>query len=103
MKREEGEEKLTLGSNGAVESVTLDGDGLSSRLSVSLEDVNGLDGILDVTSRVGRFDGEHGIDSERSPEVIVPVDQLQSTRAGVSFLFLLATTSFRGGLGRTKR
>jgi hypothetical protein len=63
----------TLRGNSAVESVTLDVDRLERTLAVSLEDVNSLDGVLDVTTSVDGLDSKHGVDSEVSEEVAVTV------------------------------
>jgi len=62
-----------LTSDGAVESVTLDVDGLGSALAVGLEDVDRLDGVLDVASGVDGSDREHGVHSHVGEEVVVAV------------------------------
>ena len=62
---------LTLRSDRAVERVALDGDRLAGRLAVRLENVDSLDGVLGLSTRVRRFDGEDGVDGERGEEVVV--------------------------------
>ena len=63
----------TLGGDGAVEGVALDKDGLGGTLAVRLEDIDGLDGVLDVAAGVDRLDGEHGVDREVGKEGVVAV------------------------------
>jgi len=50
---------------------------LSGTLSVSFENINGLDRVLDVASKVYRFHGLHSIDGHRCKEVIITNDRLE--------------------------
>jgi hypothetical protein len=65
--------RRTLGGDGAVERVALDKDGFGGALAVRLEDVDGLDGVLDVAAGVDRLDGEHRVDREVGKEGVVAV------------------------------
>ena len=58
----------TLRSDGAVECVTFDVNGFGSRLSVRLENVDRLDGIFDLASRVDSLDSEHSVDGHVGEE-----------------------------------
>lgn len=62
-----------LTGNSAVEGISLDEHRLGGRLSVSLQDVDGLDGVLALATAVGRLDSEHGIDSHVGEELIVTI------------------------------
>lgn len=64
--------RRTLAGNGAVESVSFDVDGLGRALSVGLEDVNCLDGVLDLTARVDRLDRKHRVHGHVGKELVVP-------------------------------
>lgn len=66
--------KRTLTSDSTVESVTLDKDRFGGTLSVSLENVDSLDGIFDVTTSVDSLDSEHSIDSHVGEEGVVAVE-----------------------------
>lgn len=67
------DKRRTLGGDGAVEGVALDKDGFGGALAVRLEDVDRLDGVLDVAAGVDRLDGEHRVDREVGKEGVVAV------------------------------
>ena len=60
-----------MGSDGAVQRVTLDHETLPGALSVRLENIDRLDRVLLLSSRVDSLDGEHGVDSEGCEKVVV--------------------------------
>ena len=64
---------LTLTGNGTVQSVTLDHETLPCALPMCLQHVDSLDGVLFLATRVDRADGQHGIDSDGSEKVVIPV------------------------------
>lgn len=70
-KRQASMKFITLASNGAVESVSLDIDRFPSALSVGLEDIDCFYRVSNVALLSNCLDREHSIDSHRGKEVIV--------------------------------
>lgn len=65
----------TLTSNGTVESITLNKDGLCRTLSMSLQNVDGLDGVFDITTRVDGLYCQHGFHCHVCEEGVVAVEK----------------------------
>lgn len=65
-----------LGSDGAVEGIAVDENGFATTLSVSLEKVDSLHGVLDLVPLVGGLDLLHGIDDHVGIEIGIGADDL---------------------------
>jgi hypothetical protein len=66
----------TLGRSGGLNSVTINKHGFLGGLTVSLEDVDVLDGVLGLALGVGHLDVLHSIDNHVGEEVSFTVEEL---------------------------